>query len=225
MNNFTGTKWFVFGKGSSAGWVTEQFIAVPRVGATLPGARNPGTGIAPWWITQNHVLFGVDTGAVPEALGFVDSFAFIGHYSEYFKQASFLFNRGSTTSNKPLGWRCIATGSPGTWLPVYAPKNGEVTIAFGTDPSDANQTPTTAQNAYRTFVCTGVLSADRRLFLAVPASNDDGAEHVIDASGVSVHDIIVDLVGSPGTTVTIPAGKTAIIRTNTGGVKRQTADV
>jgi hypothetical protein len=121
-----------------------------------------------------------------------------------------------TSEGGAFGWT-----APVNDLIRSGPKRGEGSQAM----ADANQTATDAQNALRTHVLTGALTVDRRWFLAVPATNADGAEHVIDASGISGANIIVDLVGSIGTTVTIAAGKTAMVRTNTGGVKRQTADV
>ncbi len=212
--------WFVFGKSLSRGWTLEQMIAVPRYGATMPGSHSLG-GLTPPWICQNYALFGLDPSVPPNALGFSPSRARLGIYGDWTVAGSVLFNTTVTSNSDPLAWRSTVSGAPGTWTTIFAPQRGEDTIAM----ADANKTPTAEQNARRTLILTGALTGDRTLFLAVPAFNNEGAEFVIDASGISGANIVADIVGHVGTTVTIAAGKTATVRTYTGGVKRQTADV
>lgn len=129
-----------------------------------------------------------------------------------------LNNAGTTT--KELLWLCTTAGNPGTWQAIYPPKRGSFTLAMG----DANKTLTAAQHAFERIKATGTLTADRTIFFAVPASDGEGEEHTVTAS-VTGGNIVCNLVGSPGTTVTIAAGKTARIGTDTTGVYRVTADV
>lgn len=110
--------WFVFGKGTTGGFVTEQSLAVPREGATLPGNHTLG-GIRPPWVCQDYAFFGVDPSVPPHSLGFVSSLAAIGSYGQWFKAGSFLVNRAGTSSGDPIGWRCLADGTPGTWVAVF----------------------------------------------------------------------------------------------------------
>ncbi len=219
---FWDPNWFVFGKGANRGFFGQQAFAIPRpnAGTLLPGGHSLGS-IGAFLICQDYAHYFYNPTTNPNQLGFATSQSAIGDAGQWFNAGSYLLNRSATSQSAPLGWRSTGAGSPGTWVPFYAPQRGEDTIAM----ADANQTATADQNGRRTLVLTGALTANRTLFLALPPSNAEGAEFVIDASGVTGHDVVVDVVSSPGTTVTIVLGKTATVRTNTSGVKRQTADV
>ncbi len=110
--------WFVFGKGTLGGWATEQSLAVPREGATLPGGNSLG-GLRPPWLCADYAFFGLDPSVPPHSLGFVSSLGAIGSSGQWFKAGSFLVNRAGTSSGDPIGWRCLADGTPGTWVAVF----------------------------------------------------------------------------------------------------------
>jgi hypothetical protein len=106
-------KWFVFGKGSSSGFGTEQLFLFPRpfpAGATWPSGTAVGQ-LMPMWIPQDRIWIGAAPNVDPPSIGFGTA----APVSGYYRQGSVVWNR-SAAVGQPNGWRCTVSGSPGTWV-------------------------------------------------------------------------------------------------------------
>ena len=101
---------------------------------------------------------------------------------------------------------------------------GQLSIAMGNDPGDANQTLTDAQVYSASVIkAAGTLGADRTLFFPAPTGDEDSYQRTVRA-GVTVHDLLVDVVGGAAP-ITVAAGMTAIVGFDASGAYRVTADV
>jgi hypothetical protein len=105
-------KWFSLGKTNGNGFFTEQVFLFPRPGAGALWPSGASTAaLMPLWINQDRFYIGASRSADPASIGFGTAAPTTG----YFVRGSVVWN-SVIAYNKPQGWRCTATGTPGVWV-------------------------------------------------------------------------------------------------------------
>jgi hypothetical protein len=107
-------KWFSLGKTNGSSFFTEQLFLFPRPGAGALWPSGASTGaLMPLWVNQDRLWIGASRSDDPGSIGFGTAAPTTG----YFVRGSVVWNR-NVAYNLPQGWRCIATGTPGAWVPM-----------------------------------------------------------------------------------------------------------